>query len=128
MTCQAGRASRALTAPADSVRTTMPSVTVVVQPVWGLGIHTISGWPSAPSTGLRSGPSRGEPTSTTQMRQAPSGGSLECEQKIGTCTSAALAASVISVPAGTSTVRSLIVTRTVALTPSPSRRPRGCRR
>ena len=117
---------RALTATGDSVRTCMPSLTVVVHPVWTLGIHAISGWPSGPTTGWRSGPSRGVPISTTQMRQAPSGGSFWCEQKIGTSTSAARAASVTSVPAGTSTVRPLMVTAQSLLMPSPPapRRPR----
>ncbi len=57
------------------------------------------------------------PISTTQIRHAPSGGSLACEQKIGMWISAARAASVTSVPAGTSTTRSLIVTRQRPLTP-----------
>ena len=113
---------RALTAASDSVATTMPSATVVVQPVCALGIHAISVGPSARSTGLRSGPSFGMPISTTQIRHAPSGGSFACEQKIGTWTSATRAASVTSVPAGTSTVRPLTVTFTV-LIPRPRRSP-----
>jgi len=67
---------RALTASGDSVRTCMPSATVVVHAVCGLGIHAISGAPSAPTTGLPSWLRFGIPTSTTQMRHAPSGGSF----------------------------------------------------
>ena len=115
---------RALIAPAEVVATTMPSATVVVQAVCGLGIHASTGVPSGCSTALRLASSRGIATSTTQMRQAPSGGSLACEQKIGMWTSARRAASVIRVPAGTSIGRPSMVTRQVVLTPTPPPAPR----
>jgi hypothetical protein len=52
-----------------------------------------------------SGPSFGVPTSTTQMRHAPSGGQLRVRAEDRHVDLGDAAASVISVPAGTSTVR-----------------------
>ena len=67
---------RAVTASGEVVRTCMPSATYVVHAVCGLGIQVTTGVPAESSAGLPSGPRRGRPTSTTQIRQAPSGGSF----------------------------------------------------
>jgi hypothetical protein len=55
----------------DSVRTAIPSVISVAQEIAGRGLQAISGRPSAPNTGLRSGVSFGMPYSTRHIRQFP---------------------------------------------------------
>ena len=55
----------------ESVRTPMPSLTSCAQEICGRGIQLIIGFPSAPSSGLRSGPIFGRPISIRHMRQLP---------------------------------------------------------
>ncbi len=55
----------------ESVRRAIPSATSCAQEICGRGIHAISGLPSAPRTGLRSGVIFGIPISIMHMRQLP---------------------------------------------------------
>src|SRR5258705_13333591 len=100
---------RALIAAGDSVATTIPSATVVVQAVWGLGPQAITGRPSGPATGRRPASSLGIPISTTQMRQAPSGGNLAWEEKMGVGPPAPRAAPGAHVPPGPPPTQTLMV-------------------
>ena len=86
-------ASRIFFTCSVSVRTTIPSLTRTV--------HAVS-----------SRLPRGPGNSTMHIRHAPSGSSLGCEQKTGISIPAALAASTTSVPAGTDTLMSSMVTLT----------------
>ncbi len=55
----------------ELVRTPRPSETSVAQEICGRGIQLISGLPSSPRAGLRSGPIFGMPISIRHMRQLP---------------------------------------------------------
>ena len=58
-------------AKGESVRTPIPSVTSCAQEICGRGIQLMTGLPSAPSSGLRSGPILGRPISIRHIRQLP---------------------------------------------------------
>ena len=62
---------RASSTIGEPVRTPMPSATSCAHEICGRGIHAISGLPSGPRTGLRSGVIFGMPISTMHMRQLP---------------------------------------------------------
>ena len=55
----------------EDVFTPIPSETSVAHEIAGRGPQEISGRPSAPSTGLRSGVIFGMPSSTRHIRQLP---------------------------------------------------------
>ena len=55
----------------ELVRTAMPSETSWAQEICGRGIQLMIGLPSAPSSGLRSGPSLGKPISIKHILQLP---------------------------------------------------------